>query len=327
MSEPEEKSKIPTHNLDPSGLLGELFVVYAREGDTPHTDRIKLSDKSNRDFFVKASLGKHSESRDDIRMSIPDGTGESYIKAHPDAVVTKLYTSTGEIFIKHNENRELSIAEYTCEATTVSEARDKFLSGFTPYLDHTSYIANIPIHITQIAIHDKKHETRSTIYTSPYSAVLLNPHAANIYNDLMPIYALYREAKNSNSPFYKFLCYYKILEGIYLSLRPKLFKLSSTKGVKITTIKEKVPLNKYTEGRYLKLVDEPIKKVFDERFQAEFRNKVAHFLLDTTVPLNVSDFGVFQEFGKEVGLIEACARVVVETHARYLSEFYEQAKV
>lgn len=323
MSKSEERPKIPTQNLDPAGLLGELFVVYAQEGDTQHTDRIKLSDKSKREFFVEALLGKHSESRDDIRMSILDGAGESYIKAHPDALVTKLYTSTEEIFIKHNKNRELCVAEYSCQATTASEAREKFLSSFSLYLDHTSYVANIPIHITQITIHDKKHEIRSTIYTSPYSPVVLNAHSADIHNDLLPIYALYREAKNSNSPFYKFLCYYKILEGVYLSLRPELFKLASEKDVKITTVKEKVPSNKYIEGHYSKFIDEPIKKIFDERFQVRFRNKIAHFLLDATSPLNVSDFGVFQDFGKEVGLIEACARVVVETHSQYLSEYYE----
>lgn len=315
-----KKSTIPTKNLDPPGLLGELSVVYAKEGETTHTDKIKLSDKTEREFFIRASLGKHSVSRDDIRLTIPEGTGESYIKVHPDAKFTKLYSSTGEIFIKHNNKRELCIVEYSCKAKTVLEARKKFLNGFTPYLDHTSYLANIPIHITQISIEDKKNKIYSTIYSSPYSSLLINPHEAKIYGDLIPIYALYREAKNANSPFYRFLCYYKILEGIYLTLRPKLFKIASKRNIKITTIKEKVPSSTYIDGRYRDLVGMPIKKLFDERFQVEFRNKIAHFLLDSTSPLNVSDYGIFHDFGKEIGLIEECVRVVIETHSQYLAE-------
>ncbi len=314
------KTTIPSINLDPPGAFGELYVVDAQEGDSREKDLHKLQDKEPREFTVVASLGKHSELKGDVALSISDGKGESYIYAHPDALVTKLYSPEGVIFIHHNSMRELCRAEYVCRASSANEARTKFIEGFAPYLDHVSYLGSVPIHITQITTTDKKNGVHGTVYTAPYSSIIVNPHKAELFEELIPIYALYREAKNANSPFYRFLCFYKILEGIYLILRPKVFKTANTLGVNLDKEKEVVPSSGIIQQSFSNLVGLPIKKVFDERFQPEFRNKVAHYLLDSTTPLNVSDFGVYAGFGREICLIEACVRVVVDTHSKYLSQ-------
>jgi len=317
-------TSISAEKFDPPGLPGELFVVPVFASNAPETDEKRLKDKSFRKFSVHASLGKQALLSENISLSITKNAGTSYIKAPPDASFTKLYSPEGEIFIYHNSDKELARVEFECETTDTREARNKFLRGFTPFLDRTSFLANVPLHITQISVRDQKHEIQSAYYFTPYHCVQINPHKESIQNDLIPIYALYREAKNSTSPFYRFLCYFKIMEGIFSVLRPKYFKDVRENGKKITPKKELVPSTDYLKEHFPDLVGKPIKPIFDSRFKTEFRNKVAHYLLDSNTPVNVSDFNIFSEFGTELGLIEACSRTTIETHAAYLSELVEK---
>jgi hypothetical protein len=314
------QASIPTKKLDPPGLSGELFVIPVFKKGNVGTNEERLNDKSHRRFSVQAALGKQALQQDGISIGVAEGTGASYIKAPPDATSTKLHSPDGEILIYHNSGGELARVEFECETTSASEARSTFLKTFTPYVDHISFLANVPLYITQVSVRDQKHEIQVAYYLSPYQSVQVNPREGAIHNDLIPIYALYREAKNSDSPFYRFLCYFKILEGIFSVLRPKCFKVANENGKDITRIKELVPSTNYLNERFPDLVGKPIKPIFDGRFQTEFRNKVAHYLLESNIPLNVSDFNVFSSFGAELGLIEACARTAIETQAAYLSE-------
>jgi len=44
-----------------------------------------------------------------------------------------------------------------------------------------------------------------------------------LFGEMKPVYAMYREGKNSNSCFYGFLCYYKIMEGLLGGMRANAF--------------------------------------------------------------------------------------------------------
>ena len=122
------------------------------------------------------------------------------------------------------------------------EAKAKFHKVVTPFIDHLSYKANCPIHIPLISSEDVKNRCIMINYTSPYPIAKLNPHESHLDTKMIPIYALYREAKNSDSCYYKFLCYYKILrEGIYKHLRPDLYKLARERNIEIQKQKELVP--------------------------------------------------------------------------------------
>lgn len=286
------------------------------------SDDERLGDKSLRSFRLAALLGKHSSREVAISAILRKEDGDSFVIAPESAVVTKLYSPGGEMLLHHNSRRELSLVEFSCQARSIGEAKSVFLGVLTPFLDRLSFRCNLPIHIVRVACTDATHCIQSMGYIAPHQSVMLNPHSVTNFQELLPIYALYREAKNNSSSFYKFLCYYKILEGIYSWLRPALFKDAKSKNVSIATRKELVPALHEPSSEQAALEGKPIKGVFDARFRPEFRDQAAHFLLSEGKPLNVSDSRITSRFSSELLLIEPCVNVVVHTHEAYLGELH-----
>ncbi|MBE8232456.1 MAG: hypothetical protein HAW67_01885 [Endozoicomonadaceae bacterium] len=313
------ETKIPLDRLGTPGVLHVAHVVPVfLDGNLSDEERLK--DTSIRKFELKALLGKSTAKDSEISMKFSKDDGDSFVLAHPQAVVSKLYSPTGEIFFQHNSNKELSLIEFECEAETVFAAKNIFIDAIAPFIDRLSFVANIPLHILRISCTDVKHQIQTMDYLCPHASVKLNPHESSIFKELFPVYALYREAKNNPSPYYKFLCYYKIIEGIYTWLKPQLFKRAKAKSIAICSRKEVVPDLRETSLEHSSLIGKSIKKVFDTRFRSEFRNQTAHFLLQKGQPLNVSDFRIGSKYSSEIVLIEACANVVINTHQAYLEE-------
>jgi len=75
---------------------------------------------------------------------------------------------------------------------------------------------------------------------------------------------MYREAKNASSDFYRFLCYYKILEGLLGPMRADVYKRAATKGLEIRAPKQLVPAGSELPGALRSYAGKPI-KVFSTR--------------------------------------------------------------
>lgn len=313
------KTQIPLDRLGPPGLPSVLHVVPVFK-DGKLSDEERLKDTSIRKFKLRALLGKTTAKDSEISMEFSKNDGDSFVFAHDEAVVTKLYSPAGEIFLYHNIKRELSLIEFECDTETVLSAKNIFIDAVTPFLDHLSFVANIPLHIIKISCIDIKHQIQTMDYLCPHTSVKLNPHESSIYQELFPVYALYREAKNNPSSYYKFLCYYKIIEGIHKWLRPQLFLRAKAKNFAISTLKEIVPDLLEASPEHAALIGKPIKQIFDTRFRSEFRDQTAHFLLQEGQPLNVSDFRIGSKYSSEIVLIEACTKVVINTHEAYIKE-------
>ncbi len=69
----------------------------------------------------------------------------------------------------------------------------------------------------------------------------LSPGAQHLFVELSPIYALYREFKNSSSAYYRLLCLFKVMEGILGVLRKKGREEAKALGVRFSMPKETVP--------------------------------------------------------------------------------------
>jgi len=133
-------------------------------------------------------------------------------------------TPNGQMLGIGNEQGELAGLKFKCKATSKNEAFNLFHSAISPGLDHLSYIADVPVVIEKAVCIDMKNKTTSLRYVAPYQTVTIPSEPQEPSELLMPIYALYREAKNNNSDYYRFLCYFKIMEGIYNSICPQLRK-------------------------------------------------------------------------------------------------------
>ena len=288
--------------------------------DETHSDAERLHDHSMRDFIIIAKLSKSIETSNEIAASILPEDGDSFLKLPESVSLSKVYTSEGTFFCRKNKKNELAQVELHCRANTIFDAKRKFSDVVLPFVDHLSYIANCPIYIPLLQVQDKKNHISSINYISPHPTSSMNPHEAVIQLDLLPIYALYREAKNNQSNFYKFICYYKILEGVFGPLRTKLFQQATLQGKPVKQIRDILPDHPELDSKFSSYIGKPIKNVFDKFLNKEFRNSIAHFVTDDKAVMNVSTYDSNAKFAGVVFMAELCARVVIENHRNYLKQ-------
>ncbi len=316
----DTKVNIPLKNLDPPGIKGELVTLFVFENET-RTDQERLHDKSERSFILKALLSKDAAKGDGLKASVDTKYGSSFLLAHEDALHAKVETKDGIFYFDKNEQNELSGIIFECVASSALEAKSKFHSIVVPLVDYLSYIANSPIYLPLTDCLDKKNELKFVNYETPYPQTKVNPHILNIIEQMKPIYALFREAKNADSSFYKFLCYYKILEGIYKHSRPTLFKKARKANIKIAKQKELIPDHHELRGGYGNVIGTPIQPFYEKVLQKEFRDSIVHFLLNDGSVLNVSDYQTSSSFSNIVFLTELCCKKVIENQENYHRDY------
>lgn len=311
--------EIPIERLGLGGMHGELVVVDVFQNET-RSDEERLKDQSAREFVVRALLAKNPDSVGPIRATFQNDRGSSFLLV-PDRVLhSKVQTGDGVFHFHKNASNELSAVEFRCSAINVAQARDKFSRVVLPYLDLLSFFGNCPIHVTQTVCEDLKNHLSSTDYIAPHQSVTTNPHETSVRDDLMPILALYREAKNNTSSYYKFLCYYKILEGMFARLRPALFAEARRVGRQLDAVREVIPDHAELHLWNPTIIGKPIKAYFESELTPRFRHAVAHFALTQAPPLNLSDYTANRTFQGVVLVAELSARTVIETHLKYAEQ-------
>jgi len=168
---------------------------------------------------------------------------------------------------------------------------------------------------------DQNHIT-TTSYRTPYASVAISQGLGQVATPLFPIYALYREALNADSNFYKFLCLHKIFEGIFAEVRPKLFRLSREQGVSLTTRQEAVPEDPELRLSQPQYIGRKVQEIFNRECQDQYRHSVAHFALSDGTVLNPSSHRESARFAGVIYLARICARQVINTQEAYFVEFF-----
>ena len=223
--------------------------------------------------------------------------------------------------IKKNNNGEMSLVQFECTATSTTDARMKFQSVVLPFLDYLSYLANCPVVVAMLRVKDLKNDSTTYRYVSPYRKATVNPYTNILFSELAPVYAMYREAKNSNSDFYEFLCYYKIVEGLLGTLRANVFSRARGAGITLKRTKEVLPDSEHLPNRYRAHVGKPIKAFFDEVMTPQFRNAVAHFATGDGTILNMSAPEHIDNYAEILFVCELCVRTVIQSHETLLKGF------
>jgi hypothetical protein len=312
-------AEIPVEKLGPPGIKGQLHVLAIRP-DEKRDDQQRLHDDSIRLFKVAARLSKSPPSQQGIKGDFTLDDGSSYLLIPPEAAFTRVRCPSGMFECKKNEKGEHSLIEFECVANSVQAARDVFIRAVLPFLDVLTFQANAPLFVATIRIEDMTNERTAIEYVAPYRPVIINPHISEIEPELDPVYAMYREAQNSNSDFYKFLCYHKLLEGIYGAMRAKLFKDSKSLGIALTKRREHVPYASDIVDRYQPYIGRPIKEFLDNVLTPQFRNAVAHFITDDGEILNMSDPTHMDSYSGVLYVTELCVREAIVNFAEMLKE-------
>lgn len=310
-------TSINNEKLPPSGTLDFLTILTLFEKDKRDNEK-RLKDYSNRKFEIIMILSKQYQIYGDIDFSDDLKSGNSFLKI--DGKVNKLifkddFGNTISGFI--NTNFEISAFNGFVNANNNYEAFKIFNQIIIPVIDNISYHTNCPIIVSKLICKDIKNDTQTTSYIVPYQNEIMNPHYGKIYIELKPIFALYREAKNNTSPYYRFLCYYKILEGVFTKLRPEMRKRAKEKEIK--WYDEEVPDNSKIEI-HKECIGKNVKEVYDKIFRPKYRNLIAHFRLDNGDILNISEFHSNNTFNDLIILLEICVRVVLDNQIKYYNQ-------
>jgi hypothetical protein len=316
-------SQTITHTIDrrllgAAGVDGYLHIVDDRRDDTRSAEE-RLADRTRREFRVRAALAKTRTPGERIRASIESGEGDCFVTAPDDL---RIQTRDGVYEISRNGQGELALVSYSLNATWYGEAFEIFLSGVTPWPDHLSYLSDTPIFIDMLECRDDANHITTTSYRGPHGAVTLAQGLGQLAAPLFPIYALYREALNADSNFYKFLCLHKIFEGIFGEIRPKLFQPSREQGISLTTRQEVVPEHPELRLSQPQYIGRKIREIYDREFQDQYRHSVAHFALSDGSIMNPSSHRESARFGAVIYLARICARQVITNQEAYFAEVF-----
>ena len=309
------ESQIPVENLGPAGTRGELVVVAHMEHEC-RRDEDRLHDKQSRTFKVYARLGKTALVADSIKGDFGPEDGESYLHLPPTIVAGRVRLDGGLMEFTKNSKGEKSLVQFECAATSLQEAKSKFLEFSLPFLDYQAFVANCPIFIQSIRVEDLQNQTQSIDYTSPYRASYVSEHLIEVSKELAPVYAMYREAKNSHSDFYKFLYYHKIIDGMLGTLRTALNQRARKLKIELQRQRDLVPNDSEISPNYRVHVGTPTKAFFDNVLTPHFRNAIAHFITKDGAILNLSAPATIAKHAEIMYVSEVCVRALIEAHQK-----------
>jgi hypothetical protein len=204
-------------------------------------DDARLQDQSLRMFDVEVLLTKQLTLPDKINSAFTKEDGASLVKVATNTTMIEVGEAFGAFNIELNSRNELALIRMRVEARAPSEARNKVYDATAASLDHLSYLAQVPILTGLMKIYDEKNQATTIDILGPDPEVTLNPGELHLFSELAPIYALYREFKNSSSAYYRLLCLFKVMEGILGVLRKKGRAEAKALGIENSIPKERVP--------------------------------------------------------------------------------------
>ena len=314
----ENSIELSQADLGPPGSHGVLVIrpiFRGRSGEGWDTDR------ERRTFALSAILAKTPLSSQDLNMTHSAADGGSFFIAPENAAHIEMGMEDVHFRISLNEQRELSLVEAEIQARVWREASDRFASRLSKILNHLSYEFNVPVTLNKILTKDNRYEVQYLEHFSPYFPVQLPRDFGNaVQSEMDPLYALYREAINSDSPHYKMLCLYKIMEGVFRTLRPNLRRMARENKVALSNPSETVPADESFPDSLKPWIGKSITDFHGKMLTRQFRDAVAHFMLRDTTLLDLGSPEQNRAFAGVVRACDVCARVVLKNHEAGLIE-------
>ena len=162
-------------------------------------------------------------------------------------------------------------------------------------------------------IYDQENNVQSIIFINPFPQMTVNAGVGVIHSELEPVYALYREARNSESPYYQLLCHFKIMEAIS-KLKARILKKARKHNVELSPVQDTVPDHPNLAGDLRQHVGKSVKQFQDAVLARRYRDAVAHFQLTDSSVLHVSSPKAFTQFTEATFAAELCARTMIANY-------------
>lgn len=304
-----------------SPLFFHAVPIFKEEGTDPGA---AVTDQSLRRFIVTGLLSKQPTivgHAGRVDGDFDPGDGGCYLKTDPRATAQRFDTALGSFVGKPAKSGEMGLLEFECDATDAHVAKQKFMEVTSLGLDHLSYIYNVPMVVTTVKVFDAKHLSTYIAFSAPYKGNVIRDFDAALYIEMKSIYAMYREAKNATSEFYRFLCLYKIMEQLFGKTRGRLVRQLKAKGVVVNTANDLVPDDPYFPPHLKKHVGKTIKWLYDNVLANQFRNAVAHFATDHGT-LDVSSPAEIDKYASMAFVADLCVRHLIRSHEQLLATLH-----
>lgn len=315
------KAEIPYEVVGPAGEPFYMQVVTQFENDT-RTNHERVNDSSPRTFRMSARLEKSHDFNYAEGHLVIRGAGSSFLTGNEGFTSLTYDLPEGTVYFHKNEKGEYSFLEMDYTTVNYHLAREIMSSVISFILDNLSFVSNCPIILGATRIEDLKNQVIYLSGKSPFKYFDFKQRDFEIPTELKPVYALYREALNSTSDFYKFLCLYKILEGIYNVIKPVVRNRMKACGLNLS-LKDFVPHDTEIPNQYRKYCGRPVREFYDEVLTSGFRNAIAHFANNGAI-LNTSNLLHAQYFTSVIQTTQLCVREVIQNMEIQLSALHKK---
>jgi len=316
-TDPRTKLTLQLDRLPPAGVsVGMQFAAkFAGETDAEYEAKKSFDGRSKYSVHARLSENPKRVSLDQNFIADP---GSSLLVSHSGSGEFVLKINSTSLIIKTNPDNRISVIEGEFVANDHKEAYYLFMEILNPFLDRLSYICRVPLFVESAYIRNLTTLTQTTLFVSPDRPSEFSEGHLSNFGDLIPIYALYREAKNSNSPYYRVLCLFKIMEGFFTKINPELFRKAKTDGVELKNVKLRVPKDDFISHEWKRYSGSPMQTFFEKQLQEQFRNALAHFALTNADPLVISNARDTHRLSDVAYVCDLCVRELIDSHERAL---------
>ncbi len=221
----------PRNAIGPQGVLGDYTVTFV-------LSRPGFNLTPERQFSYANGLTGDSHLGIGPPAYIPQGVPD------PIAVRIDATTEDGRFIFTASPNQAGFLGKITSDpfkALSFPDAEAKAYRALAPSLSNWSVHLDIPLHIHQV---DSTHVASGNSRMSMKMPIWEVPFSVAPATTLMPEFrgyaSLYREAMDSNSSVYAFLCLFKIIEGIQ-SRRKRLAVEAKKAGTTFTRPRRRIP--------------------------------------------------------------------------------------
>jgi hypothetical protein len=250
-------------NKTPWGIPGEehkivLYPIprYDSHGNVPTASPDDLAGKPGQ-YKVQFLLSRpgYPIAREREHKFIDDVVGSSHlliakpkrsrVKGDTDRIMLQNnMTRTGKTLFLGLPNDEGYLGKFVAEnvwAQSSADAERNTYGALTPFLSAWSVNFDIPLHIETIQVTELATRINTLRVRTPQfdinPGIRLTPY---LFDEFCKYASVYREGMNSESPFYRFLCLYKIMESVF-ARRADAAKVARANGTVIARFDEDVP--------------------------------------------------------------------------------------
>lgn len=344
----------PTYEFPINTFPGEAaaitMVPFFALGDPRNTDNPNGAPGEYRVTIVLGRPGRFETGERSYHFS-DQLVGNSHIaitrpaiepRVMPDAVGIRIRVQidAGAFTFNGKPNAEGYLGKLISEpfrAENFDDAMRRAYHAVAPSLSNWSVHLDVPVYVAQVdATELRTGAARAQVFTPALEAKFAVAAEPRLESEFLYYAGLYREALNSNSPAYRFLCLYKIIEGVRLR-RERLAREARNIGHEPERFKfEEIPVENSVLALWLNSVYgvrewQPLAleqvapaDVRGRRFSqiiqsklASLRNEVAHAILDSgELGMSVDDMFKIERVNLLLPLTRTIARRMLKNSFR-----------